>query len=63
MFCANITLRRIRLQNPAFWNTHFYASKSILVAEQHSYAADAHIDMVELSNLTVHCLRTAVLVG
>ncbi|CAE7381533.1 unnamed protein product [Symbiodinium sp. CCMP2456] len=31
MFCANITLRRIRLQNPAFWNTHFYASKSILV--------------------------------
>jgi len=31
MFCSNITLRRIRLQNPAFWNTHFYASKKILV--------------------------------
>ncbi|CAE7378575.1 unnamed protein product [Symbiodinium natans] len=31
MYCTNITIRFIRLQNPAFWNTHFYASQSILV--------------------------------
>ena len=35
MYCTNITIRFIRLQNPAFWNTHFYASQSILVPQQH----------------------------
>lgn len=31
MFCSRIYLRNILLQNPAFWNTHFYASKDVLV--------------------------------
>lgn len=31
MYCSHVVLRNLLLQNPAFWNTHFYASSHVLV--------------------------------
>ena len=32
MYSSQLVLRGIVLQNPAFWNTHFYASGNVLAA-------------------------------